>query len=107
MVLMMNPKVGLTVFTSSFINFFTIVVFPALSNPLPSCKLRNLFDSSSDSHSIKIRISLSFKRAFRRIDNIVPVVDVNSQGGRSEDDIKATVLAKIRSNYYHLTRSQP
>lgn len=31
---MMNPKVGLTVFTSSFISCLTIVVLPALSNPL-------------------------------------------------------------------------
>ena len=36
MVLMMNPSVGLTLFTSSFMIFFTIVVFPALSRPL-SC----------------------------------------------------------------------
>lgn len=35
-VLMMNPSVGLTLFTSSFIIFFTMVVFPALSNPLCS-----------------------------------------------------------------------
>lgn len=33
-VLMMNPSVGLTLFTSSFMIFFTIVVFPALSRPL-------------------------------------------------------------------------
>lgn len=34
MVLMMNPSVGLTVLTSSFMTRFTIVVFPALSRPL-------------------------------------------------------------------------
>ena len=34
MVFMMNPSVGLTVFTSSFISFLTIVVLPALSRPL-------------------------------------------------------------------------
>lgn len=34
MVLMMNPRVGLMLFTSSFITRFTIVVFPALSSPL-------------------------------------------------------------------------
>ena len=34
MVLMMKPKVGLTLFTSSFMIFLTIVVFPALSSPL-------------------------------------------------------------------------
>lgn len=33
-VLIINPKVGLTEVTSSFIIRFTIVVFPALSNPL-------------------------------------------------------------------------
>jgi hypothetical protein len=35
MVLMMKPNVGLTVFTSSPMTFFTIVVLPALSRPLP------------------------------------------------------------------------
>lgn len=30
----MKPKVGLTVLTSSFITFLTIVVLPALSKPL-------------------------------------------------------------------------
>ena len=34
MVLMIKPSVGLTLFTSSFMIFLTIVVFPALSNPL-------------------------------------------------------------------------
>ena len=34
MVFMMNPSVGLTVLTSSFISFLTIVVLPALSRPL-------------------------------------------------------------------------
>lgn len=33
-VLMIKPRVGLTEVTSSFIIRFTIVVFPALSNPL-------------------------------------------------------------------------
>jgi hypothetical protein len=33
-VLMIKPRVGLTLFTSSFMIFFTMVVFPALSNPL-------------------------------------------------------------------------
>lgn len=31
---MLNPKVGDIVFISSPLNFFQIVVFPALSNPL-------------------------------------------------------------------------
>jgi len=31
---MMNPSVGLTVLTSSFMTRFTMVVFPALSRPL-------------------------------------------------------------------------
>lgn len=70
MVLMMNPRVGLTVLTSSFMILFTIVVLPALSKPLIdlsvicSCQLKL-------THSISIRISLSFRRAFRRIDNIL------------------------------------
>jgi hypothetical protein len=33
-VLMMNPRVGLTLLTSSFMIFFTMVVLPALSSPL-------------------------------------------------------------------------
>jgi hypothetical protein len=33
-VLMMKPRVGLTLLTSSFMIFFTMVVFPALSSPL-------------------------------------------------------------------------
>ena len=70
MVLMMNPRVGLTVLTSSFMILFTIVVLPALSKPLIdlsvicSCQLKLTY-------SISIRISLSFRRAFRRIDNIL------------------------------------
>lgn len=38
---MMNPSVGLTLFTSSFMIFFTIVVFPALSNPLLGSLVQN------------------------------------------------------------------
>lgn len=34
MVLMMKPKVGLTLLTSSFMILFTIVVLPLLSKPL-------------------------------------------------------------------------
>jgi hypothetical protein len=33
-VLMMKPRVGLTVFTSSFMTLLTMVVLPALSSPL-------------------------------------------------------------------------
>lgn len=39
MVLMMKPSVGLTLFTSSFMIFLTIVVLPALSRPLPTVSL--------------------------------------------------------------------
>ena len=35
-VLMMNPSVGLTLLTSSFMMRLTMVVFPALSRPLPA-----------------------------------------------------------------------
>ena len=67
----MNPSVGLTVLTSSFMILFTIVVLPALSRPLIdlsvicSCHLKSTY-------SISILISLSFSRAFRKIDNIFP-----------------------------------
>lgn len=50
MVLMMNPKVGLTVLTSSFMIFFTIVVLPALSSPLR-------FESASQSAGPKCLLS--------------------------------------------------
>lgn len=55
-VLMMKPSVGLTVLTSSPMILFTIVVLPALSSPRR-----------------RIRISLSFSRALRRIESIVSV----------------------------------
>lgn len=72
MVLMMNPSVGLTVLTSSFIIFLTMVVFPALSSPLwwVSVHVKST-RSQGDTNSIKIRISLSFNRAFRKMDNIL------------------------------------
>lgn len=41
-VFIINPNVGLTVFTSSFMILFTIVVFPALSRPLTSQLASNL-----------------------------------------------------------------
>jgi hypothetical protein len=66
---MMKPRVGLTLFTSSFMICLTIVVFPALSKPLfVSWALQKDFVKT---HSINIRISLSFSRAFRKIDNIL------------------------------------
>ena len=69
----MKPRVGLTVFTSSFIILFTIVVFPALSRPLPMFVSKLLRWGSKFPHSIKILISLSFSLAFRRIDSILSV----------------------------------
>lgn len=69
----MKPRVGLTVFTSSFIILFTIVVFPALSRPLPMFVSKLLRLRSKFTHSIKILISLSFSLAFRRIDSILSV----------------------------------
>lgn len=69
-VLMMNPSVGLTVFTSSFIIFFTIVVLPALSRPLSNVSTSATGDCYI-TYSIRILISLSFRRALRRIDNIL------------------------------------
>ena len=71
-VLMMKPSVGLTVVTSSFMIFLTIVVLPALSRPLeyPVGTIPHA-GSISMSYSNSILISLSFKRAFRSIDNII------------------------------------
>lgn len=74
MVLMMNPNVGLTVLMSSFMTRLTIVVLPALSRPLDTRDQQTPTRSSMISllsHSIRIRISLSFSRAFRRMDNMM------------------------------------
>ncbi len=69
-VLMMKPSVGLTVLTSSPIIFLTIVVFPALSRPLDRQQGAGPSSGTDTAHSISIRSSLSFSRAFRSIDNI-------------------------------------
>jgi hypothetical protein len=53
MVLMMKPRVGETALTSSCMMDLTMVVFPALSRP-----------------SIRMRISLSFRRDLRRIESM-------------------------------------
>lgn len=47
-VLIMKPRVGLTLLTSSFMICFTIVVFPALSNPL--CRQQDLSNTSPFGH---------------------------------------------------------
>ena len=70
---MMKPRVGLTLLTSSFMIFLTMVVFPALSSPLRNSNLVANYESwkMGETHNIKILISLSFNRAFRKIDNIL------------------------------------
>ena len=70
MVFMMKPSVGLTVFTSSFINRLTIVVLPALSSPLRNHQQSWLNADFQSTNSIKILISLSFNRALRKIESI-------------------------------------
>ena len=73
MVLMMKPRVGLTVLTSSPIILLTIVVLPALSRPLHyRLATRPLLTRENDmnAHSIKMRSSLSLSLAFRRMDSI-------------------------------------
>ena len=68
----MKPRVGLTLLTSSFMIFLTMVVFPALSSPLRNSNLVANYESwKMETHNIKILISLSFNRAFRKIDNIL------------------------------------
>ena len=65
--------------TSSFIIFFTMVVFPALSSPLGrSAHIHHPHNPSplkeaGDTYSIKMRISLSFNRAFLSIESILVV----------------------------------
>lgn len=66
----MKPSVGLTVFTSSFINRLTIVVLPALSSPLRKHQQSWLNAILQSTNSIKILISLSFNRALRKIESI-------------------------------------
>lgn len=76
MVLMMKPRVGLTVLTSSPMIFFTMVVFPALSSPLDhavSSVQSWVGNEKRVTHSIRIRSSLSLSRAFRKIDSIFSV----------------------------------
>lgn len=50
--------------------FLTIVVLPALSRPLS--QVSRFHQSGKRAYSIKIRISLSFNLAFRKIDSILP-----------------------------------
>ena len=67
---MIKPKVGDTLLTSSFMIRLTIVVLPALSRPLgPQLEGTDLV--VAESYSIKIRNSLSFNLAFRRMDSIL------------------------------------
>lgn len=74
---MMNPSVGDTLLMSSPMMLLTIDVLPLLSSPLHCFVSRSpaLVSAPFRSHSIKTRISLSFNRALRRIDNIL-IVDV-------------------------------
>jgi hypothetical protein len=70
---MMNPSVGLTLLTSSPMIFLTIVVLPALSSPL-RVKISVLYVFPWwFQYSIRIRISLSFSLAFRKIESILLV----------------------------------
>lgn len=81
MVLMLNPRVGLTVLTSSPMIFLTIVVLPALSRPLQvRCQIESGPRSKSKrkkeltvAYSIKMRSSLSLSLAFRRMESMVAV----------------------------------
>lgn len=57
-------------FTSSPMIFLTIVVLPALSSPLDFCQFRTL-SAQSLTHSMRMRISLSLRRAFLKIDSIL------------------------------------
>lgn len=68
---MMKPNVGLTVFTSSPMTFFTMVVLPALSRPLRRFSFIHGLSVVDDTHNMRMRISLSFRRAFRKMDNML------------------------------------
>ena len=64
-VLILNPRVGLTLLTSSPLIHLRIVVFPALSRPL--CKFRSHKYHIISAYRKRIRISLSFSLFLRII----------------------------------------
>jgi hypothetical protein len=77
MVLMMKPSVGLTVLTSSFMIFLTMVVFPALSRPLIRHSQRHSCSADGGkNYSINMRISLSLRRALRSMDSMMMLARV-------------------------------
>ena len=94
-VLILKPRVGDIVVMSSPLNFFRIVVFPALSRPLNNKKkdkmwqkTHNSFQSpkSNETYSIRMRTSFSFSFNFLRIDkspifsvySITPFLNINT-----------------------------
>ena len=72
----MKPRVGLTLFTSSPMIFLTMVVFPALSRPLPSQSSALVHYSRAGAYNMRILISLSFSLALRKIDNMSQCLDL-------------------------------
>lgn len=68
---MMKPKVGLTLLTSSFMIFFTIVVLPALSSPLhliSNCRARHIRHSQhQDPHLFVFKTRLAEYRQHLRL----------------------------------------
>jgi hypothetical protein len=66
MVLIIKPRVGLTLFTSSFIIFLTIVVLPALSSPLQFISTDHTgypsYSQHQDSHLLVLETSLPENR---------------------------------------------
>ena len=66
-VLMLNPRVGLTPVMSSSFSFFSIVVFPALSRPLPESHLYMDDSRRGMTYRNKSLISFSFSLFFRMI----------------------------------------
>jgi len=97
MVLIIKPSVGLTLLTSSSIIFLTIVVFPALSRPLQKVSGRRIL-ASGKTHSINILISLSLRRAFLKIDNILIV---GRYSERKEKAQKGKRQARRRRHVLH------
>jgi len=69
---MMKPSVGLTLLTSSSMILLTIVVLPALSSPLLKVS-SDIVGPGRPTYSIRMRISLSLSRAFRRTDNMLSI----------------------------------
>jgi hypothetical protein len=82
----MKPNVGLTLFTSSFIIFLTIVVFPALSRPLPRVSKEHTtyrrYRQHQDSHLLVLETSFAQYRQHPGTSNFLVVTGKKERTAR-------------------------